>query len=242
MRDVGMREPHPHVTAFPRHRVPASHMSQILILMAKQPAAGQTKTRLCPPLSQAQAAQLYAGMLRDTLALAHHVPGVQPAIAVNPAGAEGYFAELAPDALLFPQGPGDLAQRLAHVTGAAFASGARAVAALSSDVPMLPVVYLRQAFALLAQYDCVLGPCEDGGYYLAALRQPAPTLFTKVTMSTPNVLRDTMAEAERLGLRVALLPACYDVDTPADLARLCADPAPMPATRAALEALGDTVA
>lgn len=212
-------------------------MYPLLILMAKRPSPGHTKTRLCPPLSYEEAAELYAGMLRDSITLIQQVPGVQPAIAVSPDEARGYFADLAPAALLMPQGPGDLAQRLAYVTALAFADAAPAVAVMSSDTPMLPVAYLRQAFAALATHDLALGPCEDGGYYLAALRRPAPSLFTSVTMSTPNVLRDTMAEAERLDLSVSLLPPCYDIDTPADLVRLQADPAPLLHTRAALQRL-----
>lgn len=207
---------------------------QILIIMARRPTPGQTKTRLCPPLTPAHAAQISEGMLRDTLDLARQVRGVRPALAVSPEGAEGYFAALAPDALLLAQGAGGLGERLARVTGAAFATGATAAAALSSDSPAVPAEYLARAFALLADYDLVLGPTEDGGYYLAALRRPAPTLFTAVPMSTPLVLHDTLAVAASLGLRAALLPPCYDVDTAVDLARLRADPAPLVHTRAAL--------
>ncbi|PDW04488.1 TIGR04282 family arsenosugar biosynthesis glycosyltransferase [Candidatus Viridilinea mediisalina] len=209
-------------------------MTPMLILMAKRPSPGQTKTRLCPPLTPEQAARLYAGMLRDSIALIQQVPAVQPAIAVSPDDAEGYFADLAPDLRLLRQGSGDLAQRLAYVTATAFAYGAPAVAVMSSDTPMLPLAYLQQAFAALTTHELVLGPCDDGGYYLAALRRPAPSIFTSVTMSTPHVLRDTMAEAQRLGLSVSLLPSCYDIDTPADLARLAADPVPLLHTRAAL--------
>jgi uncharacterized protein len=215
--------------------------SQILIIMARRPLPGQTKTRLCPPLTPAQAARLYEGMLRDTLDLARRVPGVRPAIAVSPVGAEGYFAALAPDALQLAQGAGGLGERLARVTGAAFAGGARAAGALSSDSPAVPAEYLAQAFALLAEYDLALGPTEDGGYYLAALRRPAPTLFTTVTMSTPTVLSDTLAAAAGLGLRAALLPPCYDLDTAADLARLRADPTPLTHTRAALAELDPAI-
>jgi glycosyltransferase A (GT-A) superfamily protein (DUF2064 family) len=67
----------------------------------------------------------------------------------------------------------------------------------------------------------VLGPCEDGGYYLIGLRRPQPRLLREVRMSTPDVLRDTLAIAAELGLRVAMLPTWYDVDTAAELARLC---------------------
>jgi glycosyltransferase A (GT-A) superfamily protein (DUF2064 family) len=71
---------------------------------------------------------------------------------------------------------------------------------------------------LLAAHDVVLGPAPDGGYYLLGLRQPQPELFQNKAWSTDSVLADTLADAHRLGLRVALLPELRDVDTAADLA------------------------
>jgi len=66
----------------------------------------------------------------------------------------------------------------------------------------------------------VFGPCDDGGYYLVGLTRPQPRLLREVQMSTPSVLRDTLALAEQEGLRVALLPLWYDVDTVQELGRL----------------------
>jgi len=210
----------------------------LLIIMARRPEPGRAKTRLCPPLTLEEAALLYEGMLRDTLELVRGLVEVSPAIAVSPVGSEEYFRTLAPDALLIDQGEGELGVRLAHTTATAFAYGARAVAVMSSDSPAVTPDALAQAFHLLADHDLVLGPSEDGGYYLAALCRPIPALFTEVTMSTPRVLHDTLAVATRLGLRVALLPLSYDVDSAADLVRLQADPAPLRHTRAALARIG----
>ena len=211
----------------------------LLIIMARRPEPGRAKTRLCPPLTLEEAALLYEGMLRDTLELVRGLVEVSPAIAVSPVGSEEYFRTLAPDALLIDQGEGELGVRLAHTTATAFAYGARAVAVMSSDSPAVTPDALAQAFHLLADHDLVLGPSEDGGYYLAALCRPIPALFTEVTMSTPRVLHDTLAVATRLGLRVALLPLSYDVDSAADLVRLQADPAPLRHTRAALARIGE---
>ena len=71
--------------------------------------------------------------------------------------------------------------------------------------------------------DVVLGPCDDGGYYLIGWKRPHPPLVREVTMSAPDTLAQTLAVAARDGLRVALLPLWYDVDGPADLARLADD-------------------
>jgi rSAM/selenodomain-associated transferase 1 len=212
-----------------------------LIIMAKRPEPGRTKTRLCPPLTPARAAELYAGILRDTLDLARQTPHIQPVIAYAPADAEAYFAALAPDMARTPQQGATLGERLAAATTQALTGGSPAVVVMSSDSPSLPPAYLAHAFALLAAgSELVLGPAEDGGYYLAGLRRPAPRLFCDVPMSTPTVLRDSLAVAATLGLHADLLPPWYDIDTIADLRRLHADPAPLSHTRPILEGiLGD---
>lgn len=206
--------------------------------MAKRPQPGQTKTRLCPPLAPEQAAALYEGFLCDTLDLVWQVAGVRPAIAYTPEDARGYFAQLAPDTVLLLQQGVGLGERLAAVTTDALAAGAPALAAISSDSPTIPLSYLERAFNLLAEgADLVLGPADDGGYYLVGLRRPAPQLFLDVVMSTPSVLHDTLEVAAQLGLRTVLLPTWYDVDTIEDLDRLRADSAPLRYTRPILDKL-----
>lgn len=198
-------------------------MHSTLLVVAKQPAAGQTKTRLCPPLDGKTAADLYACFLRDTLDLMRRVPGVRREVGYLPAGAEGYFRALAPDMALRLQRGADLGERLDHLLTATLAEGAQKAVVMDSDSPTLPAAYVAQAFAQLDTHDVVLGPCDDGGYYLIGLRQPQPRLLREVTMSTPRVVLDTLAIADELGLRTALLPGWYDVDTAAELTRLSAE-------------------
>jgi uncharacterized protein len=193
----------------------------MLIVVAKQPAAGQTKTRLCPPLTGETAAALYECFLRDTLAIMRMTPAVTHAIGYLPADAVRYFGELAPDFTLLAQQGRDLGERLDHLLTTALNQGAPAAVVMDSDSPTLPATYLQQAFIHLAQgADVVLGPCDDGGYYLIGLSKPQPRLLREVTMSTPTVLQDTLAIAAELALQVALLPTWYDVDTAAELQRL----------------------
>jgi hypothetical protein len=192
-----------------------------LLVVAKQPAAGQTKTRLCPPLDSATAAALYECFLRDTLALMRQVPTARPSIAYLPADAEPYFRALAPDMGLTPQRGADLGERLANLLDDALAAGATQAVVMDSDSPSLPVAYLAEAFAALdGSADLVLGPCDDGGYYLIGLKRSEPRLLREVQMSTPRVVQETLALAAELGLRTALLPTWYDIDTVAELWRL----------------------
>jgi hypothetical protein len=217
-------------------------LKNALLVVAKRPAPGQTKTRLTPPLTPEQAAALYECFLLDTLDLMRRVPGVQPVIAYLPAEAQAYFAGLAPDFEHLLQAGPDLGARLDNALTEYLRRGYQHVAIMNSDGPTLPLANLVTAFESLADgADVALGPADDGGYYLIGLKQPAPRLLREVRMSTPRVTADTLALAEEEGLKVALLPAWYDVDDVESLALLkdeLNDAAPhvAPRTRALLSA------
>ena len=211
-----------------------------LIIMAKQPKAGQTKTRLSPPLSPAQAAELYACLLLDTVEVVRRLAGqlpLTPFIAFYPPQAGRDFQSLAPDFQLLAQEGKSLNERLAGALLAVQDLGYEQVAAINSDSPALPLDYLARAYQELddPRVDLALGPCEDGGYYLIAWKRPYPHLVREVTMSTSTVLADTVALARRGGLQVALLPSWYDVDDAAALARLRKNGSAGPHARAFLE-------
>jgi rSAM/selenodomain-associated transferase 1 len=200
-----------------------------LAIMAKQPRVGRTKTRLCPPLSPAQAAALYEALLRDTLELAVGLEGVRLAIAVTPPEATGYFRRISPaGATLLPVAGADIGACLDQVLSRLLQAGHAQALACNSDGPTLPPAYLRQAVALLEESDVVLGPSEDGGYYLIGLKRPRPGLFQGIAWSTGRVLAQTVERAETLGLSVALTPPWYDVDTASDLDRLQAELTSLP--------------
>jgi rSAM/selenodomain-associated transferase 1 len=169
--------------------------------------------------------------LRDTLDLMRRVPHVQPAIAFLPVEERAYFQALAPGFELVVQQGDDLGQRLDHALSGALAAGYQQAVIMNSDGPTLPLAYLTGAFdALTHGADVVLGPSDDGGYYLIGLRRPAPRLLREVRMSTPHVLVDTLAIAAQERLQVELLPVWYDVDDAASLARLRAELAVAPPT------------
>ena len=199
------------------------------------------KTRLIGDLTAAEAAGLHAAFLEDLLdRLRVGEFELRIAWALEPGEA-------------IPEGPwpglrqegGDLGERLYRALHDAAAAGAGAVAALGSDHPTLPLEIVHRAFETIESgADVVLGPAEDGGYYLIALRAGAvtPRLFAEIAWSTDQVLAATLARCRELGLTVELLPAASDVDTPEDLRRLAArmaeDDLGCPRTRALLGSLG----
>jgi rSAM/selenodomain-associated transferase 1 len=194
-----------------------------LLVIAKRPLSGQAKTRLCPPCSPDQAAALYECFLRDTLDVVRAVPAVARLVLYLPHDADGYFRALAPDFGLLGQVGESLGERLDNALADRLRHGFRQVVIVDSDSPTLPPAYLERAFALLEQADVVLGPTDDGGYYLIGSTRPQPRLLREVQMSTPDVLRDTLRLAQQELQRAALLPHWYDVDTVADLRRLRRD-------------------
>jgi rSAM/selenodomain-associated transferase 1 len=211
--------------------VPASlstppHRDRRLLLFTKPAREGRVKTRLIGELTPAEAATLHFAFLEDLLDRLR--PGsfdLRLAWALDP-------GEPVPEGT-FPGIPGvrqegeGLGERLFRTLADA-AAEAPAVAALGSDHPTLPLAVVHEAFERLERpengADVVLGPAEDGGYYLIGLRAAAvvPRLFEEIAWSTDQVFPETLARCEELGLRVELLPEAADVDTPDDLRRLAA--------------------
>lgn len=214
--------------------------SRSLIVLAKQPVAGQVKTRLAASLGDAAAAELQLAFLRDTLAHCARVRDVERVLCHAPDAAADWFAELDPAARCVPQGEGDLGERLSRAFEGAFARGASAALVLGSDAPQLDAHYLERAFAQLGPGRVVFGPSDDGGITLVALAAPAARLFEQIPWSTPQVLAACERRARTLGLAVERLEPSFDIDDAADLQRLArglaAGQYDCPATQSALRA------
>jgi rSAM/selenodomain-associated transferase 1 len=194
-----------------------------LVVMAKVPEAGQVKTRLCPPLTPDEAASLARCFLLDRVEQLGEVADSDAMVAFAPRERAADMRALVPASVrLVPQAGADLGARLDRVLTDLLAEGYRAAIAVDADSPTLPTMYLRRACAELRDgaADVVVGPCDDGGYYLIGLRVPMPALFADMPWSTSAVTAETLVRARRLGLRLALLPSWFDVDRAADLARL----------------------
>lgn len=194
-----------------------------LAVLARAPGAERVKSRLHAALGVEAATLLYRCFLLDGLEAAAALPGLASVLAVSPPRAVPAMAALAPAGTrLIAQSGGDLGARMAHLVARLLGEGHGAALLIGSDLPTLPSAYLSEAARALAEgaADVVLGPAEDGGYYLIGLARPAPALFERIAWSTDRVLESTRARARGLGLREYLLPPWYDVDTPADLDRL----------------------
>ena len=219
-------------------------MNAALIVVAKKPEPGSTKTRLCPPFTPEAAAEFYGCLMRDTLALAVKLQGVDFILAYTPASAVDYFRHLVPDGFrLFPQSGDDLGERLANALAHHLQQGYRKAVIMNSDGPTLPLTHLKEAFTGLDHVDVTLGMGHDGGYYLIGLKQFYPGLFQNIEWSTAKVIPRTLEICRNLKLKVQRLPEWYDVDVEADLNRLCRDlkenPALAPHTHAFLQQIGE---
>jgi uncharacterized protein len=195
-------------------------MMNALAIFAKAPIVGQVKTRLCPPLSCEEAKELYQCFLLDTVARASRLPDVQVCLAFTPAESEELLRAFLPGSLLyFPQRGDSLGAREANVFADLLEMGFSRVVLIGGDIPTLPLSHLQEAFSLLAdsRNDVVLGPSEDGGYYLIGARALHPCLFENIAWSTATVLAETLAQARHHGLNVAQVPVWYDVDSEGDL-------------------------
>jgi rSAM/selenodomain-associated transferase 1 len=189
--------------------------------MARLPTPGLCKTRLCPPLSEEQAAGLYRAFVTD---VGRELAGWSAAAdtwvawsgdADEPGELRGLFDE--GTRFLRQQGE-SLSERMSAVFEHLFERGYQRVVMRNSDSPHLPLSFLDQAFAALQEIPggVVLGPDLDGGYYLVGLDRPAAGIFPDA-MSTGSVFQQTLAAASEQNRRVAELPAFLDVDDADDL-------------------------
>jgi rSAM/selenodomain-associated transferase 1 len=191
--------------------------------MAKAPGFTAVKSRLQPPLTSDEARALATAFLLDRLDALVALGGATVVLAFTPAEAQTALRQLTPHGvrLLAQRGDG-LGERLGTLFDDLLAEHA-GVLALDTDSPTLPMAWVADALATLAtdEADVVLGPSDDGGYWSIGLRAPCAALFADVPWSTERVLATTLARAAANQLRVRLLPRWFDVDTEADLRRLC---------------------
>ncbi|MEP6866037.1 MAG: TIGR04283 family arsenosugar biosynthesis glycosyltransferase [Deltaproteobacteria bacterium] len=185
-----------------------------VVVLAKTPVAGEVKTRLALP---ARAAALARAFLVDTFAALHSVAWADPVLATTAAIDPALDAELA--APIWMQGGGDLGARIERVVRRALVSSPRAIA-MGADTPGLPIAALDRAHEALRTADAAIGPTEDGGFYLLALRRCPDGLLAGLPWSRADTFAATLARLRERGLSTVVLDPWFDVDRPADLERL----------------------
>ena len=190
--------------------------TDVLVVMAKQPAPGTVKTRLGRRLGSDWACRLYTAFLED-IARRFSERDWQLIWAVHPPGTD-LSAIVGPHHRLDQRGR-DLAERMWRCFESVFARGAGRVVMLGADAPHLSNAVIEAAFADLGTSDVTIVPTRDGGYCAIGMRAPWD-IFSGIHMSTPSVFAETRARAAALGLEVTALAESFDVDEPEDLDKL----------------------
>ena len=212
-------------------------MTACLVVMAKQPKRGRVKTRIAAAVGEDRAVELYRCALRDTLELALSIAGVAHVVSYAPSTrhARQYFEQVAPDFVLIPQQGASLGERMCGLLKPLLRNHSPVVV-IGSDSPDLPAQFITRAFDMLCSApDVVIGPAQDGGYYLLGMRSMQPVLFERIAWSTAAVAEQTRTRARHAGLQITDLPPWHDLDTVTDLQALTAPGAPL--TRAFAAAL-----
>lgn len=184
-------------------------------VFAKPPKPGTVKTRLV--LGGERSALLADAFLRDTWATVRSLPWARPILATTDGTAEDFG--LKRDTEVWLQGDGDLGERLERVLARALQDGAFAIA-IGADSPGLPPRFLERARHALRRAEAVLGPCEDGGFYLLGLKGCPPGLLRDLPWSSDETFIQTLGRLCEWGMTVRVLEPWFDVDRVADLHRL----------------------
>jgi hypothetical protein len=204
---------------------PTQDLRPVVAVLARAPAVGRVKTRLIPRIGAERAAELHVRM-------AHHTLATLALARVGPVelwcAADGDMSRFEAcrrklGVPLHMQPEGDLGQRMSAIAADVLARAGAAIL-VGTDVPSMTPGDVTDARRALADgCDAVVGPAEDGGYYLLGLRRHDRAVFSGIDWGTPQVLMQTRVRLLALGWRVHDLPVRWDVDTPADYDRLAAD-------------------
>ena len=186
-------------------------MSPRVVVFARFPTPGEAKTRLIPAIGAERAAALHRRLVERTLA-AVRASGLRYELRTTGADADAFAAWLGP-APLVDQGGGDLGARLER------AGPPYPTLFIGADAPDLGPDHLRAAADALGRAPAVIGPAEDGGYWLLGLARPVAGVFEGIDWGTGAVAAQTIARLQGAGIEPERLPPLADLDRPEDLAR-----------------------
>jgi uncharacterized protein len=203
--------------------VRSSNSDRVLVIMAKAPRPGSVKTRLIPSLSPETVTAFYRCLLDDTLALARSLADVEVAVMCPDSDVNELALLAGKEVSVVGQKGAGLAAGLTSVFAHFAKEQPRRTIAFNSDSPHLPRSVLEDAFETLAAHDLVVGPTDDGGYYLVGAKASHPTLFASDGMSTSSALERLLSRARALQLSIGFVEPFYDIDVADDLTRLAAE-------------------
>jgi uncharacterized protein len=184
----------------------------------KPPLPGRVKTRLIPTVGAESAAALAEAFFHDTWDFVESLSWAEPIVAST----DSLKAEVLPrpDSRVWLQGDGDLGARIERILSRALTLAPFAMA-LGADSPGIPARFLERAHEALQSADAVLGPCEDGGFYLLGVRDCPPGLLAGIPWSQATTFASTLNRLGERGLKTTVLDPWYDIDRPEDLEHLC---------------------
>lgn len=190
-----------------------------LIVFVKAPIKGKVKTRLSPYLSDEEILRLYKSFLTMITERCSRLRGADRFLGCTPTENDDFLLSLADKYGYgcFKQRGRSLGQRIINAFKEYFNKGYKKVVIIGSDSPTIPLEYIRDAFNLLNRREFILGPCNDGGYYIVGARRPYEDIFKGIPWDTSDVLNKTLDRLNSRGIDYFLLPFWYDVDRIEDL-------------------------
>ncbi len=192
-----------------------------LLMFTKSPIIGKVKTRLQPELSPKESLQIYKAMVEDNVEKHNNLQFCDLKIFYYPSDSEKEMKDwLGNDIDFYPQKGKDLGERMHNAITKILSQNYKKVLLIGSDIPTVNKSSIVRGFAKLETFDVVLGPCEDGGYYLIGMKEAHAKLFQEIPWSTSEVLHLTKQKAQKESLDLIQLELKSDIDTFEDLSRL----------------------
>lgn len=188
---------------------------ELLIIFYRNPEPGAVKTRLAATIGDQNALRVYIELCRHTRSITQAVRMDKIVFYSTQVGQEDMW----PDRIYQKavQDGADLGQRMNNAFLQGFVDGYDSICIIGTDCYELTSSTINKAFIALRSHDAVIGPAEDGGYYMLGLRKPHPELFLNKKWSTNTVFKQTLEDFQSRGISYFTLPLLRDVDVEADL-------------------------
>ncbi len=188
-----------------------------ILVMAREPAPGRVKTRLSPPLSHQLASYLYEAMLSDTIDIVISLKGAGMYLFVEPQNSPYFDRYGGMGISILPQSGINLGEKMENAAKLVWEQSKNPLIIIGTDIPLLTPSIITRSVAMLESTDIVIGPCDDGGYYLIGMRDFTSVPFQQIPWSTDRVLKSTIAKLEEGALSFSFTEELFDIDTARDI-------------------------